>query len=210
MTAPRTASNTYSGTLYATVGPPFNSVPFDPAQVMPFAVGTGTLTFTDANDGTFAYTIGSVSQVKNITREVFGPLPTCATATTSLAAATNHTDLWWASPAASESGWGINLTQEGNTIFASWFTYDLNRNAIWLVVTAQQTSPGVYSGTLYQTTGPPFYSFNPANVIATAVGTATFTFADGNDATFAYTFNGISQVKQITREVFAGPGTVCQ
>jgi hypothetical protein len=42
------------------------------------------------------------------------------------------------------------------------------------------------------------------------VGTASFTFLHGNSATFAYTVNGISQTKQITREVFASPGTLCQ
>jgi hypothetical protein len=41
------------------------------------------------------------------------------------------------------------------------------------------------------------------------VGTATFTFNDGNDASFAYTVNGISQTKAITRQVFQAPGTVC-
>jgi len=46
--------------------------------------------------------------------------------------------------------------------------------------------------------------------MATAVGVATFTFSDGNNATFAYTVNGISQNKAITREIFAAPGTVCQ
>jgi hypothetical protein len=48
-------------------------------------------------------------------------------------------------------------------------------------------------------------------VVATKVGTATFTFSNGNDATFAYTVNGVSRVKQITRDLFASPaGTLCQ
>jgi hypothetical protein len=211
MTAPKSAPNTYSGTLYTTTGPPFNAVPFDPSKVVAKAVGNGTLTFSDANNGSFAYTLNGVAQVKPITREVFGTLPTCATATGSLAAATNYQDLWWASPAGSESGWGINFTQEDTTIFATWFTYDLDGTPMWLVVTAPQTAPGVFSGALYRTTGPAFNAvpFNPTNVVATAVGNATFTFADGNDATFAYTVNGIAQNKAITREVFAVPGTVC-
>jgi pseudomonalisin len=211
MTAPKTAPNTYSGTLYSTTGPPFNSVPFNPNQVTPSAIGTGTLAFTDANDGSFAYTIGSTSQAKTITRQVFGTLPTCATATGSLAAATNYTDMWWASPAGSEAGWGINLTHEGTTIFATWFTYDLAGKPMWLVVTAPQSGANAYSGALLRTTGPPFNSvpFNGANVVATPVGSATFTFSNGNSATFAYTVNGISQVKAITREVFSGTGTVC-
>jgi hypothetical protein len=42
------------------------------------------------------------------------------------------------------------------------------------------------------------------------VGNATFTFANGNSATFAYTVNGVAQMKTITREIFRAPGTVCQ
>src|SRR5271165_575575 len=189
MSASEVAAATYSGALYATTGPAFDAVPFDPAQVKRTLVGSATLTFSDSNDGSFAYTVNGVSQTKNITREVFGPLPTCATATTSLAAATSYQDLWWAAPAGVESGWGINLTEEGNTIFATWFTYDLDGSPMWLSVTAQNTAPGVFMGTLYQTTGPAFDAlpFNPANVMLTAVGTASFTFSDGNDASFAYT-----------------------
>jgi len=214
MTANQTAANTYSGTLYSTKGPPFNAVPFNPAQVTATAVGNGTISFSDGNNGTFSYTVNDVAQNKAITREVFGTLPSCAAAASSasLAAATNYQDLWWAAPAGSESGWGINLNHEGDTIFATWFTYDLDGSPMWLVVTAAKTAPGVYTGTLYRTTGPAFNSvpFNPANVVATAVGTATFTFADGNDATFAYIVNGIAQKKAITREIFGGSGTVCQ
>ena len=51
--------------------------------------------------------------------------------------------------------------------------------------------------------------FNPANVVATAVGTATLSFTDGNTGTFAYTVNGVSQAKAVTREVFTNPGTIC-
>jgi hypothetical protein len=70
----------------------------------------------------------------------------------------------------------------------------------------------VYTGTLYRTTGPPFNAvpFNPQSVIATAAGTATFTFSDGNAASFAYTVEGVTQTKAITREVFRPPGTTCQ
>ncbi len=52
--------------------------------------------------------------------------------------------------------------------------------------------------------------FDPTKVVATAVGTATFTFTDGNTGTFDYTVNGVTQTKAITREVFVTPGTVCQ
>ena len=42
-----------------------------------------------------------------------------------------------------------------------------------------------------------------------ATNTATFTFSNGNSATFSYTVNGISQVKPITRQIFGSVGTVC-
>ncbi len=213
MTAQVSSTGSYSGTLFQQTGPPFDSVPFNPALVHGTAVGTGTLTFTDANDGMFAYTVNGTSQTKTITREVFGQLPTCTFGIqTDLTLAYNYQDLWWAAPAGSESGWGVNLTHQGQTIFATWFTYDLDQTPLWLSVTAPQTAPGTYSGILYRTTGPAFNSvpFRPAAVTASAVGTATFTFTDGNTGTFAYTVNGVTQTKAITREVLVAPGTVCQ
>jgi hypothetical protein len=228
MTASKTGPNTYQGDLYETMGPAFNAQPFDPTKVASFKVGTGTLTFSDANNGRFDYTVNSVHQVavspiqqfKSITREVFGPLPTCTWGgQPNLALATNYQDLWWAGPPPGvESGWGINLNHEGDKIFATWFTYDLGGAPMWLVVTAPKTDPGKYSGDLYRTTGPAFNAmpFNPLNVIATKVGTANFTFADGNDATFHYTVQfaqlpgPVDQSKSIVREIFAAPGTACQ
>jgi len=210
MTAPKTAPNTYSGTLYTTTGPAFNAVPFSPAQVTAAAVGVGTLTFSDANNGNFAYTVNGIAQNKAITRQVFGTLPSCATATGSLAAATNYQDLWWAVPAGSESGWGINFTHQGDTIFATWFTYDLDGSPMWLVASAPKTTAAVYSGTLYRTTGLPFNTvpYLPNVDVATQVGTATFSFSDGNNAKFAYMVNGVAQNKAITRQIFNSP-TVC-
>jgi hypothetical protein len=211
MTAPKTAPGVYSGTLYTTTGPAFSAVPFNPAQVSGTAVGAGTLIFTGNGSGSFAYTVNGISQVKSITRELFGPQPTCVFAGGDLSAAVNYQDLWWAAPAGVESGWGVNLTHQGDTIFASWFTYDTDHTPLWLVVTAPKAAPGVYSGTLYRTTGPAFNAvpFNPANVVGTAVGAATFNFVNGSSGTFSYTVNGISQVKPITREVFTSPGTIC-
>jgi hypothetical protein len=214
MTAPLVSGgNVYAGTLYTTAGPPFNAVPFNPALVVPTAVGTGKLTFTDSDNGTFAYTVNGVSQVKSITREVFGPVPTCRFGIQAdLAKATNYQDLWWNAPAGSESGWGINITHQGTTLFVTWFTYDLDGSPLWLSATAQKTGAATYSGNLVRTRGPAFNAvpWSPAGVTVTQVGTVTLSFADGNHATFAYTVNGVSQAKQITREIFRAPGTVCQ
>ncbi|MBU6483166.1 MAG: S8 family peptidase [Betaproteobacteria bacterium] len=212
--ANRSAPGVYAGTIFTTRGPPFNAVPFDPARVTEMPVGSATLSFRDANDASFAYTVNGVSQTKTLVREVFAaPVPVCSFGgTLPQAQASNYQDLWWASPAGVESGWGMNLTHQGDVIFATWFTYDANGDPLWLSGPAQKTSAGVYAGTLYRTTGPGFNAvpFEPSKVTQTPVGTLTLSFSDGANGTFAYTVNGVSQVKAITREVFVAPGTVCQ
>ena len=215
MTASQTGPNTFYGPLTVTSGPPLGSVPFDPTQVQRTTVGTGTLTFADGNNGTFAYTVNGVSQTKPITRQVFGTLPTCVWgALADLTLATNYTDMWWV-PGGAESGWGINFAHEGDVIFATWFTYDYTGAALPMSATLMKTG-NVWSGTLIRTSGPPFNAvpFNPDAVIRTSVGTATVTFTNGNAATFSYVVNDgsktVTQTKSITRQVFRAPGTVCQ
>jgi len=212
MTANKTAEGIYSGTLIETAGPAFDAMPFDPARVTRTAVGSGMLTFRDGNNCTFNYTVKGVAQTKLLVRQVFGPLPTCTYgARPDFAAATNYQDLWWVAGGA-ESGWGINLTHQGDSIFATWFTYEADGTPLWLSVTAARTAPNVYGGQLIRTTGPAFNAipFDPAKVTRTVVGTTTFTFASGNAATFAYTLHGVSQTKTITRQLFVPPaGTLC-
>jgi hypothetical protein len=222
MTANKTAPKVYAGTLLQVTGPAFDAVPFpavgSPGGATAATVGSASLTFTDANNGMFAYTVNGISQTKAITRQQFGPMPTCTFGTqTNLALASNYQDLWWAAPAGSESGWGINLTHQGDSIFATWFTYDHDGTPMWLVATAPKTAPRTYAGTLYRLTGPPFNAVpfppigSPGGAIGTPVGTATFTFSDGNTGTFAYTVNAEAQTKNITRELFHPfAGTLCQ
>jgi hypothetical protein len=217
MTASKTGNGVYSGTLFQTKGPVLGSVPF--TGVTSAQVGNGTLSFTSPSAGTFSYTVNGVTQTKAIVPQAFGPLPACVWgAQADLTKATNYQDLWWAAPAESESGWGVNLTQQGTTIFATWFTYDVNRNPVWYSATAAATAtaPNRFTGTLYRTSGPAFSAvpFNPKSVQLTAVGTATFTFTNGNAGTFAYQVNDgpnvATQTKSIVRQVFRPPGTVCQ
>ena len=83
---------------------------------------------------------------------------------------------------------------------------------MWLFATAPKTGAGMYAGTLYRTTGPPFNAlpFDPSKIVATQVGTVSLSFTNGNAGNFAYTFNGVSQTKAITRQIFVAPGTICQ
>ena len=209
----RTGANSYSGTLYQTTGPAFNEVPFNSAKVATAPVGTATFSFNDADNGTFAYTVNGVSGSKPITRQVFAsPMPTC-TAGGTASAAPNYQALWWASPAGSESGWGLNVTHQGDILFATWFTYAPDGKGMWLVGSRlARNGNGSYAGPLYRTIGPPWNSasWNPAMVAPTPVGSATLSFSDANNGTFAYSVNGLAGSKAITRQVYASPVTVCR
>jgi hypothetical protein len=118
--------------------------------------------------------------------------------------------LWWAAPAGSESGWGLNVAHQGDILFVTWFTYDAGNRAYWLSMTARKIDEGRYEGTLYRTSGPAYDAtpFLPSVVVATAVGSASLRFAGANDAIFSYTVDGASASKPITREVF-GALPVC-
>ena len=202
-----------TGTLQQATGPAFNAVPFNPGLVRRFAVGTGTLTFTDINNATFAYIVNGISRTKSITRQVFGQLPTCTfNLMSDLTAAYNYQDLWWAAPAGVESGWGVNLVHQDDTLFLTWFTYDIDGTPLWLSATAPKTGTATYAGTLFRTTGPAFSAvpFDPTKVVATEVGTASQSVTNGTTGTFAYTVGAVTQTKAITREIVVAPGTVCQ
>jgi hypothetical protein len=207
----KVADNTYSGKLYRTTGPAFSANPWNPTQVVGTEVGNATFTFSDANNGSFAYTVNGVSQAKPITRQVFAsPVPTCVQFPT-FAPSTNYSDLWWRAPAGSESGWGVNIQHQGDILFATWFTYDANGKGLWLAMSnGNRTGPGTYAGALYRTTGTPFSSpWNPAQFGFSQAGMATFTFSDFYTGTFTYTLDGVTQSKPIVRQVYAYPATVC-
>lgn len=210
----RTAPGTYTGPLYRTTGNAFNTVPFNSASVQVNNVGSGTFTFTSPTTGTFQYTVNGITQTKNIVRQEFAsPVPSC-TAGGAAPATPNYQDLWWKSPAGSESGWGINLIHQGTTIFATWFTYGADQRGMWLVMDnlQRQGNTQVFTGPIYRTRGNAFNStpWNPASVTATQVGTATLTFTDANNGTFAYSVDGTQQTRAITRQVFSGPVSVCR
>ena len=123
--------------------------------------------------------------------------------------AANYQGLWWASPAASESGWGINFAHQRNIIFATWFTYDAAGKPWWLIAELRKGAGATYTGPVSTVAGPPFNAvpFAPAPV-ETQVGTMTATFSDATHGSLAYTVNGIVQTKSIVPQLF-GPLTTC-
>jgi hypothetical protein len=218
----------YTGAVYRMMGPPFGADSFDPSAVT--ATWTGSVTFrfyldlkdrglTPPDQGYFLFEeFGGQTDPgryigKRITRMIFAsPVPVCTepSAMDEQGPLLNFQGWWWN---ASESGWGLHLTHQGDIVFATWFTYDRTGKATWLTMTATRAAPGTYSysGTLYRTTGPAFSApaFDPAAVTRTPVGTGTLTFTDRDNGSFAYSVDAVSQTKNIARFIFADPRPVC-
>ena len=117
--------------------------------------------------------------------------------------ATDYSDLWW-NP--NESGWGLNIVQHASrNIFAVWFTYGADGKPAWYVIPGGTwTSATTFTASMYSTSGPAASeaTFDQSRVKKTRVGTATLTFSDASNATFAYTVNGVSGTKSITRQPY--------
>lgn len=204
---------TFIGDLYRTTGPAFNAVPFTPIGAANLSkVGTMTVAFSEANVATLIYTVNGVEVRKSIQRQVYGTrsancMPTSAARTTS----TNYQDLWWNT---AESGWGINITHQDSTLFATLFTYDATGRDLWLVMSGGVRQPdGSYFGDLFRTAGSafnarPFIPIGAADL--TWVGTMRLRFSDGENATLTYTYNDAPVTKSITRQVFSSPVSACQ
>ena len=118
--------------------------------------------------------------------------------------AVDYTDLWYGGE--SQSGWGLNIIQHATrNIFAVWYTYDASGRMMWYVLPGGTwTSANAFTGTIYTTTGPAASAatFDPKAVAARAVGTGTLNFNDANNGTFAFTIDGVSGSKSITRQPF--------
>lgn len=182
-----------TGDIYDVMGGTPLGVPWNGSGKIVSKVGTGTLMFADNNTGTFNYSVNGVSGTKNIARQIF--------ATGSSQPTIDYSALWWN---ANESGWGIALTQQYGTIFATMYTYDAGGNPVWYVASNCAVSGAGCSGDLYQVAGgsAPTVTWNGTNKVVTKVGTVSFAFSDSSDGTMNYTINGVSGSKSISKQLF--------
>lgn len=111
----------------------------------------------------------------------------------------DNSDLWW-NP--SESGWGLQLVQRSEVIFATLFVYNDSTTPIWFSATLEPSGFASWTGALMQCTGPWFGSvpFSPAAVTCTRVGSMTFGALSDHDGALAYSVNGTTVNKSITRQ----------
>lgn len=136
-------------------------------------------------------------------------------------ATTNFTSLWWN---AAESGWGMNVNHQGNTMFATMFNFESKGQGtqnppMWLTATLNRIgTTSSFTGDVLRVTGPafnavPFTPIGAANV--TRVGSMRIDFTDANNARLTYDVNGADTggtgaavTKAMTRQAF-GTLPVC-
>jgi hypothetical protein len=115
------------------------------------------------------------------------------------AAATDYTDIWYLP---SESGWGVNLVQADNVIFATFFIYGPTNEPTWYTAVIYSDANGNFAGNLYSTVGTYFGApWIPGNVVNTLVGTASFVPSNATQGTLTYSLTGGPKVtKSIQRQ----------
>lgn len=185
------AGTSCTGNIYRVSGGTQPTVPWNGSGKMTSSAGSGTLSFTDANTGTFTFTLNDLTGSKSISRMVF------ATGSTPVV---DYTDLWW-NP--NESGWGVALTQQYGLIAATWYSYDATGKAVWYVGTCTVSGSGCSTTDLYQVSGgSPLTSVWHATNPLTRVGTISFAFTDASNGTMSYNINGETGSRSIMRLSF--------
>jgi hypothetical protein len=111
---------------------------------------------------------------------------------------TDNSDLWWNE---SESGWGIQLIQRADIIFATLYVYNSSGAPVWYSALLNYDRATGWSGDMMQTNGPWFGTnpFNQATVGVTKVGSIAFVPTSVNDGTLSYSINGVNVSKHIDR-----------
>jgi len=116
----------------------------------------------------------------------------------------------WYDPA--QPGWGLSVTQQGDTVFAVLFVYDTGHAPQWFVASnitdtgqALNTLVGeVYSGTLYRTAGPAYAVPSDATPLsATPAGTIQLAYVQpSNDLSVTYSVDGTTVARTLKAQTW--------
>lgn len=155
------------------------------------SIGTGSISFSNTEVGHFDYTINQRSGGKSIGRYTFAPHDEPG----------KYTGIYWAGDS-EQAGWGLSVSHQANTVFATWYTYGDDFAPTWFFMPAgQQTAAGVFSGELYRATGAAWagmhYSGDSTKV--TRVGTMELRFGADKPGTMTAVVNGATIVNPLAK-----------
>jgi len=111
----------------------------------------------------------------------------------------DQSDLWW-NPA--EPGWGMQIVQQADVLFATLFVYDAAGQPTFVTATLSPSGTLAWSGDLYRSTGP--YSgaaFDPGAVAYRKVGTLNFSRTSAALALAQYSVDGVAVSKNVQRQL---------
>ena len=116
--------------------------------------------------------------------------------------ATSAQDTWYVP---SESGWGMNVIQQGASFGFAIYVYDQNRNPVWYLGSGTGNLGTGWTGQMYSYTGPFFQAptFDSAMVSSTPVGTFSFVLDSVQSASLTYSIGGVVVRKSLARLAIA-------
>jgi len=116
----------------------------------------------------------------------------------------DYTDLWYNAPAESQSGWGVNVIQQGSTMFVTMFIFGSDNTPRWYVASnVVATGSSTYSGQLFNVGTGTWFGAPWTGISNVAqVGTIAFTFNSATTGTMVYSINNVQVTKSIVRQTF--------
>lgn len=132
-----------------------------------------------------------------------------AAATVPVSLGNDYSDLWW-NP--QESGWGMNVVQQGETAFVTLFVYGPDGLPTWYVASDARVfaldaaGNPAFRGTLYRTRGPWLGGpFDPAQVGVQPAGQLVIEPRRDGRLNLTYTADGVTVSKDVVRQTFSVP-----
>jgi hypothetical protein len=117
-----------------------------------------------------------------------------------------YTDLWYKP---TEPGWGVNLVQADDFIFATFFIYGTDGKPTWYSAHLVWNGTDAYTGDAFANQGTFFgVPWNTANNVHVKAGTASFTPSAANSyqGTLTYSITGVgAATKAIERQSLTAP-----
>jgi hypothetical protein len=188
----RISMNQCSGALYEVADGSALHETWDGQRKSTRSVGSVSISFQDHDNGVMSLSIDNLPAEIRITRQVFSKLSPDA----------SMTALWWNQ---SESGWGVTLTQQTDVVFVTIFTYDINGRPVWYVASNCLVFGSGCEGALYEVTGGSAITeaWDDTNKLVKQVGDISFMYHPDDTGTMSFEINGMSGVKELTKQVWA-------